>query len=1470
MTKFIAKFSSWLSAFAVLLCTAALAGDLKVSYENTQPCVPGVTGYSQAVIDLYVTTGADIGMVTFTATVTPVEGVTFDPTKVVWDTDTIDTTNAPTATTLSSGKLQLKINAPAPLTAAVQPSAEPQRICTVYFDVESTLAGSTPSLAFDITAATGVQGTKSVTKNNWLSSDSISAVEFNVYQSFNFSLVKGATFETDEDTALTISAADSTKFEATAWDGSALSATTAVEFASAELDNSEAGTIAVVNGELVFTPAENWNGDVNVSAVAKSTEITGTDTAVEFAITVNPVDDPLVVEWESQELVGVEGDAVSGTFTLTATDVDGDKFLTGATVTLGDDFLTVEGTLEQQGSQGGVTTYLFTATGPVVPYTAVAHPSTSWDCPLTVVATDGTTEYELTGTVKIQDTDQQIASVDFTVNGASELSVKADATLEAVGEATDPDAEDEATVEVNWSTDGQTWSTTQPTLVKGTTVYAKGVATSSYALKSYSVDSNVVTITVENTAPEVPVTNGSVFVLRHEDASTPEPGVTTFTATDVDGLDDLRLSVTTAETRAAEPAASDEITIDGQYGSAVVKLADGTITFTYTMYDTTVTANVDTQEELKFSVTDVEEQDFTDIAVNCVFQANPPPVLTAEATTVTIAEVDEAGNATSFEVTVTATDTNVYPAGVSAWAIAVPDGWTAEAGEQTTGSVEEGTWTGSATWTVTTAGYDTITGAPRAASEDFTVTVSATDAATGADATLDFTATVTDVDRLPSAPTTVALEPAEPVFGDALKATASGATDEDGDEITGYAYKWSYSADGENFTDLDETSDTLDNADAVKKGNTVKVAAFAVNAPYDGATATSTEFTEATVVVGNTAPYFSTLGDQTTEDATAALAYTWTVAENSESNAMSAVATDVDVDDTLTYSVGEVAETVGTLAIDAATGEITFTPAADYNTVETGDTVTFTVAVTDGTADATNTATVTLVITEANSAPSLSIADQYVLPGDLGTEMTVTATAEMGENEDAQSISEANIEVTENADDIFATAPAVSFSGKDVTVTYTVKEDAALGATAKVKVTIKDDGTTAGAADPQEATAEFTVFLGASPWYPLLSFECADPENHTEGHTVVLDGSDGSSYSITLKGDATEVLPADYVAIGHPGYEPNTELTMTVYVWTQKGGTSTEVCATAEATVADYEAPAEASADGEAEVGENGWVTLLDISVPMAQKYTIEVKDENGKTTQTIGPVEFDANDEGMVIPTISGLKIQLTDAGAYTISVTGTNPAGETTAEDLLAVTVDEDSDLELAWNEGSFVPENGAVLTNASVKFSWPVASGAKSYTLNVFNADGTQAASQKVSGTSQNVTLKMKAGEATPYTWSVTAVNGSLSLASDEFSFTLCESTDSVIITKVAAVGDGLEVGYAGTLDEGISVNFDYQYFDVSAMKWFNGSASGDPAEDGVLAVALSGVETEAGDYVVLQLKVNGKKQGDWVVYQIQETL
>ena len=1505
MTKSFAKLSTWLSAFAVLLCTAALAGDLKVTYEIVQPCVPGVTGYSQAVIDLYVTTGTENFLTNLTAFLAPIEGVTIDPTKVEWNSATIVSTTAKCTATTNNGRLRLMIQNSVGA-KSIEASANAQYLCRVYADVDSALAGEAVSLPFTFQNATGVNVTTSAGANfrDWLSDDSIDSVDFNVYQSFNFFLATGATFETDEDVALTISATDTTKFEATAWDTatSTLKPTSDVAFTGTPtLDPAEAGAIAVQSGALVFTPAENWSGAVVVSATAKSTTIADTDTDVNFPITVNPVDDPLVEVSCDSNLHGTESYPLDGNVFFEFKDVDGGKFITSdatLTVTLsGSQTFEVSGTVEHgQPNAEGVTAYTFMpAATPEIPYTAVIHPESSGEFGWSLALTDTATEsYTLEGTMPVKDVDRPPAITSFEVNGTSTfpLEIKAD-TVALVNLLTGEDPDEEDTVGFDF------YKVDRTTNPWSYTLYAEDVASfenkltqdfmpwrkdteTCFAVRansSYGGGFNETTIDFSfkcvNSAPVVPTDNGSVFVLRHEDKSTPDPGVATFTATDADGNDDLLLCA--EPTRAATPAADTEIDLEGFYGDAHVAIVNGDITFTYTVKPATVETNMDTEETLTFYVTDTDEEDFIPVTVKCTFQANPPPVLASASgeTGLTVSEVDEAGNPTAFELTVNATDTNVYPAGVGSWAITVPDGWSYEVVSQDTGSVDAGTWEGSATWTITTAGYDTITGSPRDESGNFGVTVSAFDVTTGAEATLDFTITVNDVDRLPSAPATVALEPTEPVHGDAIVATPSGATDEDGDEITGYTYAWAYKADGESFIDLAETTNTLNDAEAIKKGYTVKVTAFAVTKPYSNVDllALSAEGTEAIVLVGNTAPFMSTLGDQTAADATINLEYTWTVTENSEDNTMAAAATDVDVEDgvdSLTYAVSEIAENVGTLAIDEATGEITFTPAADYNTVETGDTVTFTVTATDESgAAAENTATVTLVITEVNTAPSLTIEDQYVMPP-LGVEQTVTATAEMGEGEENQKISEASIEVLSGAE-IFSVAPAVAFEDKTVTITYTIAEDAELTAPAELKVTIKDDGTTAGVPDPQSAEATFKIFLGGSPWYPSIAFECVDPDAHTEGHTVVIDGSDGSSYSITLKGATYEVKPADYVAIGHPGYAPNTELEATVYVWTQKGGTSKEVCAEAEATVADYVEPGEATATADPEVGENGWVTLPTVSVPMAQSYTVTVTDENGKTTQTIGPVDFEPNEEGMILPNIEGLKIQLPESGSYTISVTGENPAGTGETTELFDVDITEDSEVELVWSEGSFTPENGAVLTSESVKFSWPIASGAKSYTLTVYNADGTKAATKSgVSGTSQTLTLKMKAGEATPYTWSVSATSGKKSILSDEFSFTLCESTDSVIITKVAVGADGLAIGYEGTLDEGITISFDYQYFDVSAMKWNNGTVTATVNADNTMTADLSGVDIAADDYVVLQLKVNGKKQGDWVVYQVQEAL
>ena len=897
---------------------------------------------------------------------------------------------------------------------------------------------------------------------------------------FEFHVTDNAIFETEEEISLTISADDPSYFEAAAWDVASYSLipTTNVEFVNATLAEPAAGDITVVDGELGFTPAMNWNGEVTVSAVVHCTTIVNTETSVEFTISVTPVVDPLELTLVSNDLTAVEGEPLGGTLTFTATDVEGGRFLESATFTLEGFDAELDGTLTYGETIEGVTTYTFIPETNVIPYTTVCHPSTSETYALPLMATGGDTECALEDSLAVTDCDQLVAITSFTVNGeTASLTVKADTELTVIGIAEDPDPEDEVTLETYWSTDGEHWSAEQPTLVKDAAIYVYGVAKSSFG--DFEADSEVIAINVLNSAPEVPVTYGDVFVLRNLDGSTPEPGLVNFIAVDADGWDDLRVCHL-VPIRAVIPSIDTTATVYGIYGTAEVVIADGgTITFTYTMNETTVAANEDTEEELIFYVTDVNEEDFIPVTVKCTFQGNPSPVLATDSQTITVTEVDAESNPTAFALTATATDSIFYPAGVSAWSITVPEGWIAELVSADTGSVDAGTWEGTATWTITTAGYETISGIPHKTSGEFAMTVRATDALSARESSLDFSITVEDSDHLPSAPETVTLSPATPRHGDAVVATATGGTDADGDEIIGYAYAWSYSTDGENFTALDETSDTLTAAEAIKKGCTVKVAAFTVTNPYGDADATSAESLEATVVVGNTAPYFSALGDQTAVDATENLEFTWTVAENSSGNTMCTTATDVDAEDgvdSLTYAVSEIDEGIGTLAIDAATGEITFTPAPDYNTIETGDTVGFTVTVTDEDgATAVNTATVTLVITEVNTAPILAIEDQEIIVEDLGKELSVRVTATMGENEDAQELSAANVEVIEDVDDIFATAPTATFSGKDVTLTYTIKSDTPIGSTAKVKTTIQDNGTTGGMADPQESTCEFTI-----------------------------------------------------------------------------------------------------------------------------------------------------------------------------------------------------------------------------------------------------------------------------------------------------------------------------------------------------------------------------------------------------------
>mmetsp|Transcript_18046 Transcript_18046/g.27773 ORF Transcript_18046/g.27773 Transcript_18046/m.27773 type:complete len:2134 (-) Transcript_18046:3505-9906(-) len=120
--------------------------------------------------------------------------------------------------------------------------------------------------------------------------------------------------ETDEDTAVTIDVLDND----TDVDGDDLTITGA----SVPADQ---GTVDIVGNELVFTPAENFNGDATITYTITDGN-GGTDTG-EVAVVVNPVnDDPVAVDdiETTDEDVAVVVDLVGND-----TDVDGDDLTIG-------------------------------------------------------------------------------------------------------------------------------------------------------------------------------------------------------------------------------------------------------------------------------------------------------------------------------------------------------------------------------------------------------------------------------------------------------------------------------------------------------------------------------------------------------------------------------------------------------------------------------------------------------------------------------------------------------------------------------------------------------------------------------------------------------------------------------------------------------------------------------------------------------------------------------------------------------------------------------------------------------------------------------------------------------------------------------------------------------------------------------------------------------------------------------------
>ncbi|EGR0770483.1 tandem-95 repeat protein [Vibrio parahaemolyticus] len=87
----------------------------------------------------------------------------------------------------------------------------------------------------------------------------------------------------------------------------------------------EQGTVEVVNGKLVFTPAENFNGDVEITYTVTDGQLTD---EAKVTVTVNPVNDAPIIKVDAVESItedAVSTDTVVATLTVRDTDTPEDQ-----------------------------------------------------------------------------------------------------------------------------------------------------------------------------------------------------------------------------------------------------------------------------------------------------------------------------------------------------------------------------------------------------------------------------------------------------------------------------------------------------------------------------------------------------------------------------------------------------------------------------------------------------------------------------------------------------------------------------------------------------------------------------------------------------------------------------------------------------------------------------------------------------------------------------------------------------------------------------------------------------------------------------------------------------------------------------------------------------------------------------------------------------------------------------------------
>ena len=1448
------KAGKWLGMAVVWMATVlglslqAQDPGFKIDIRQTTTVVPAVNLVT-ADFDVELTLNqADLGIASLKISGIP------DNVQVSWK-------QAESLELLGSGKLSFEtltsdptarnlkfINAPLTVTLAKGASYP---LGTLTFTVPQDTTDNI-DIPFSIVSFGGLNPTLSL--KNWTNPSYPSSITIEVKKGFNFATNEGAAFETDEKTELTVSAADTKAFAATIWDNNqgTLVPTTAVSFVSAELDNTDAASVEVVDGQIVLTPNKDYLDqqakDVTVTVTYGATPSSNLDATPEtgtFPVTIKAIDDqPTLSDPSIRNATFIEGTEGELSFSLDLQDPD----------TAASDYtleVWLDGDNSPRKSFKIETGNTINCSTPIsFDYNTVAHPFTYTTLTATVKAMlNGEALATQDITITVNDTDRLPNAPTLSIDKATaytDENITASATDNG-----DPDG-DPTSITYVWTCDGKD-PISKSTLEASNTAKGQTWTCTAYAVttpyneegeqvKSEVVDTATASVTIQNS---IPVTDSkSLFIRKHEAGD--GAGTLTLTATDKDG-DDI----------------SFEIVTRGSKGTASI---DGN-TLTYQVTDLNTEFYGETADVITLKAND-GEADSAEFTVTVTYRENPPADITVDTEApATIDEVTADGVASTFTAAITATDsTEVTPAGIKniEWSIlkdgSPVSGWTLA--PNTTGASD---LSQTESCTVTLPGYDTIVNGEdgtRPQNATFQLKVVVTDVLEATSEKV-WDITVTDVDHAPTAPATVAVQYAGADVTE-LKVTetpetfADGATDLDGDAVA-YDFAWS-------------CGDKTDIATRLK-GETWTLTATTTTAPY-GETVVSENSATATFIVVNTAPVLTAQETQPWGENEPVLEST---AKTAAISAFVAVAdddqADTDAGFDYTFAIKDDSAVKGTFTIDG--DNVTFEPEAHQVGI-----VTFTVTATERTASAANSNSVELSfeVIGVNSAPFFKPADQYLTPQDCtGEQRTVTFDVTMGDSDDeaTQLLDVSRITVTkDDLDGIISGDPTIAVTqdeetgARSITITYTVPTDAAdkMGKSAIFRVTLADNGGSANSGS-DSATYDFKVVLGATPWYPIVEVDANDiPEGVS---AFLIDATDETGKVLfTMRGLTGTILPVDYLDYTD-GLLPGT-YTYKFYPWSAAEGRADEPAFEQAVDIADYTAPA----DGTVEATVSGNTVTFKLSAPLAQGYTMTIR-KDGNDVQTIAK-RFTEPTDGMLLPETE-FKLDFYESGIYTVDLQGYNPQGEgTVATEVATFTIEDDDDSDVFFDGlAGFSPTSGkAIVTEAdttTVTFTWPALKAGYTYQLEVFDRNGLLAAAVDA-GTATEATVKLASKDnATSYLWRVVVTNSQARVVSASLNLQLVKKSDAPIVSGayVDSTATGSNVLRLAVADmtslDGIAYDVMYYRYDASTGtgEWLMfANVVPVQAENGLLLEL--GIEPNVGDGIYIRAKKDGKAIGTYTPY------